>query len=154
MLAAVVKITLPDAAEIVAGLHLHLPQWIVLLLLPFAVLLCLQVVGMLAAVMQETLPDAAELVTPPARASSVGDSVSTGTAATPTAAAGAAGGQGLNQPRPPYTLREGVGMRRLLKFRVAAGVQLLLVQAASEMYVQQYMHLGVSVAGTGCSFDS
>jgi brefeldin A-inhibited guanine nucleotide-exchange protein len=110
---------------------------------------------MLAAVMQETLPDAAELVTPPTRASNVGEAVSTGT--TPTAgaaAAAAAGGQGLSQPRPPYTLREGVGMRRLLKFRVAAGVQLLLVQAASEMYAQQYMHLGVSSASTvcGCGF--
>lgn len=101
---------------------------------------CLQVVGMLAAVMQETLPDAAELVTPPHRSSSVGDSLSSGTAA----AAAAGAGQGLSQPRPPYTLREGVGMRRLVKFRVAAGVQLLLVQAASEVYAQQYAHLGVS----------
>jgi hypothetical protein len=127
-------------------------------LLCFACLwLAAQVVGMLAAVMQETLPDAAELVTPPTRASTVGETVSTGTGTTPTAAgaaAAAAGGQGLSQPRPPYTLREGVGMRRLLKFRVAAGVQLLLVQAASEMYAQQYMHLGVSVvASTGCSCD-
>ena len=106
---------------------------------------------MLSAVMQETLPDAAELVTPPARTSSVGDSLAT-------AAAGGSGGsssscQGLSQPRPPYTLREGVGMRRLLKFRVAAAVQLLLVQAASEMYAQQYMHLGVSsdLLMCGCS---
>jgi brefeldin A-inhibited guanine nucleotide-exchange protein len=109
---------------------------------------------MLAAVMQETLPDAAELVTPPHRSSSVGDSLGT-SSSTAAAAAGAGTGasaaagaaaaqQGLSQPRPPYTLREGVGMRRLLKFRVAAGVQLLLVQAASEMYAQQYMHLGVS----------
>lgn len=97
--------------------------------------------GMLAAVMQETLPDAAELVTPPHRSSSVGDSLSSGTAA---AAAAAGAGQGLSQPRPPYTLREGVGMRRLVKFRVGAGVQLLLVQAASEVYAQQYAHLGVS----------
>ena len=96
---------------------------------------------MLAAVIEETLPDAAELVTPPHRSSSVGDSLSTST----TAAAAAGAGQGLAQPRPPYTLREGVGMRRLLKFRVAAGVQLLLVQAASEMYAQQYMRLGVSL---------
>jgi brefeldin A-inhibited guanine nucleotide-exchange protein len=111
---------------------------------------------MLAAVVDETLPDAAELVTPPKRALSVGDSLSSGAAAaaaTPTAAAAAAGGsaQGLSQPRPPYTLREGVGMRRLLKFRVAAGVQLLLVQAASEMYAQQYMHLGVSTCA--CTSD-
>lgn len=101
---------------------------------------------MLAAVIEETLPDAAELVTPPHRSSSVGDSLSTAAAAGAGAAAGAAAGsQGLSQPRPPYTLREGVGMRRLLKFRVAAGVQLLLVQAASEMYAQQYTRLGVSL---------
>lgn len=102
---------------------------------------------MLSAVMEETLPDAAELVNPPARTSSVGDSLSTGATAA-AAAGGASGGaaQGLSQPRPPYTLREGVGMRRLLKFRVAAGVQLLLVQAASEMYAQQYQHLGVSLS--------
>lgn len=111
-----------------------------------------QVVSMLAAVVDETLPDAAELVTPPKRASSVGDSLSSGAAAaTPTAAAAAGGSaQGLSQPRPPYNLREGVGMRRLLKFRVAAGVQLLLVQAASEIYAQQYMHLGVRVCACTC----
>lgn len=106
---------------------------------------------MLAAVMQETLPDAAELVTPPHRSSSVGDSLSTGTTAAAPTTAGS-GSQGLAQPRPPYTLREGVGMRRLVKFRVAAGVQLLLVQAASEMYAQQYMHLGVSVRNPRQSF--
>jgi brefeldin A-inhibited guanine nucleotide-exchange protein len=104
----------------------------------------MQVVGMLAAVIEETLPDAAELVTPPHRSSSMGDSLSTSTTAAAAAGGAAGAGQGLAQPRPPYTLREGVGMRRLLKFRVAAGVQLLLVQAASEMYAQQHMRLGVS----------
>jgi hypothetical protein len=74
----------------------------------------------------------------------VGDSLSTSTTAAAAAGGAAGAGQGLAQPRPAYTLREGVGMRRLLKFRVAAGVQLLLVQAASEVYAQQYMRLGVS----------
>ena len=62
-------------------------------------------------------------------------------AAASQAAAAAAASSGL---RPPYTLREGVGMRRLAKFRVQVAVQLLLVQAASEMYAGQHQYMSVS----------
>lgn len=48
------------------------------------------------------------------------------------------------QLRPPYTLREGVGMRRLVKFKVQASAQLLLVQAAAEMYAGQHRYMPVS----------
>jgi brefeldin A-inhibited guanine nucleotide-exchange protein len=97
---------------------------------------------MLQQVMQDTLPDAVELVTPPLRAAGSTDVQAPGTplAAAAAASASLAGGQ----PRPPYTLREGVGMRRLVKFKVQAGVQLLLVQAASEVYAQHYHHMAVS----------
>ncbi|WIA22572.1 hypothetical protein OEZ86_009559 [Tetradesmus obliquus] len=99
-----------------------------------------QVIGMLQQVMRDTLPDAVELVTPPLRAAGSTDVQAPGT---PLAAAAAAAGASLagGQPRPPYSLREGVGMRRLVKFRVQAGVQLLLVQAASEVYAQHYHHM-------------
>jgi hypothetical protein len=110
-----------------------------------------QVIGMLQQVMQDTLPDAVELVTPPLRATGSTDVQAPGT---PLAAAAAAASASLagGQPRPPYTLREGVGMRRLVKFRVQAGVQLLLVEAASEVYAQHYHHMAVSGASalTGC----
>lgn len=107
---------------------------------------------MLQQVMQETLPDAAELVTPPLR--TAGGSTADLSAAP--AATGPASQQqqqqmmrmqsatSAGQPRPPYSLREGVGMRRLVKFRVQAGVQLLLVQAASEKYALHYHHMAVS----------
>lgn len=109
---------------------------------------------MLQQVMQDTLPDAAELVTPPLR---VAGSSSTDLAAP--AAAGPASQQqqamqsatSAGQPRPPYSLREGVGMRRLVKFRVQAGVQLLLVQAASEVYALHYHHMAVSVWVNVCN---
>jgi hypothetical protein len=114
---------------------------------------------MLAGVIADTRPDAIELVTPPARASSVGNSLSNAAAAAAAPATSPAAGAsppgsssssavqgGLSAPRPPFTLREGVGMRRLLKFHVASGVQLLLVQAASEVYAQHYAHLGVRFA--------
>lgn len=101
---------------------------------------------MLHQVMQETLPDAVELVTPPSRAA--GGSADRLAAAGPGSAAiqqqqAAAAAATSSQPRPPYTLREGIGMRRLVKFRVQAGVQLLLVQAASEVYAQHYYHMAV-----------
>jgi brefeldin A-inhibited guanine nucleotide-exchange protein len=104
---------------------------------------------MLQQVMQDTLPDAVELVTPPLRATGSTDVQAPGT---PLAAAAASASLAGGQPRPPYTLREGVGMRRLVKFRVQAGVQLLLVQAASELYAQHYHHMTVSgaTALTGC----
>lgn len=105
---------------------------------------------MLQQVMRDTLPDAVELVTPPLRAAGSTDVQAPGT---PLAAAAAAAGASLagGQPRPPYSLREGVGMRRLVKFRVQAGVQLLLVQAASEVYAQHYHHMAVSVVVQHCS---
>jgi hypothetical protein len=105
----------------------------------------LQVIGMLQQVMQDTLPDAVELVTPPLRAAGSADVQAPGTPVAAAAAASAASLAG-GQPRPPYTLREGVGMRRLVKFRVQAGVQLLLVQAASEVYAQHYHHMVVSLS--------
>lgn len=97
---------------------------------------------MLQQVMQDTLPDAAELITPPLRATP-GSSVADLSAAAPTAAAGSQS-SAAGQPRPLYSLREGVGMRRLVKFKVQAGVQLLLVQAASEVYALHYHHMAVS----------
>jgi hypothetical protein len=101
------------------------------------IVLCMmvQVIGMLQQVVQETLPNTTELVTPPQRAAA------SSTQDPPAVPAGSAASPG--QPRPPYTLREGVGLRRLLKFRVQASVQLLLVQAASEVYAQHYQHLTV-----------
>lgn len=92
---------------------------------------------MLHDVIQAGLPNAQELLTPPHRHG------------TDSTAAAAAGGpqhqqQLVGAPRPPYTLREGVGARRLARFRVAAGVQLLLVQAASAMYAQHYAAMAVS----------
>jgi brefeldin A-inhibited guanine nucleotide-exchange protein len=113
--------------------------------MPASAAAVLQVIGMLQQVMQDTLPDVVELVTPPLRAAGSTDVQAPGTpvAASPSAAAAAAAAA-AGQPRPPYTLREGVGMRRLVKFRVQAGVQLLLVQAASEVYVQHYHHMAVS----------
>ncbi|KAI8465270.1 MAG: hypothetical protein J3K34DRAFT_525495 [Monoraphidium minutum] len=100
-----------------------------------------EVVGGLRGVVDATLPDAAGLVTPPAR----GGGGSAGDLLSPTLRAGgeqqqqqqqqqAGSGGGAGTPRPPYTLREGVGMRRLARFRVHAGVQLLLVQAMGEVY--------------------
>lgn len=117
-------------------------------------------------VIHETLPDAHELVTPPQRPSAAGQEAAPAVAgsSTPTSAAPfpihAAGHSGQqqhqqqtaaqqlqpqpsSQPRPPYTLREGIGMRRLLKFRVKASVQLLLVQATSEMYAAHNQHIKV-----------
>eukprot|EP00775_Hariotina_reticulata_P008270 gene8270-8458_t len=90
----------------------------------------LEVIGMLQQVVQETLPKATELVTAPQRSATSQDSPAVSAVSAST-----------GQPRPPYTLREGVGLRRLLKFRVQASVQLLLVQAASEVYAQHYQHL-------------
>jgi len=105
-----------------------------------------EVVGTLRGVIDATLPDAAGLVTPPMRGAggSAGDMVSPTAAAA--AAAGSTGGSGggAGTPRPPYTLREGVGMRRLSRFRVHAGVVLLLVQTAGEMYARERTRMPVS----------
>lgn len=110
-----------------------------------------EVVGEVARVVEATLPDAAGLVTPPARGGSGGDLPSLQHQLSGGGGAGGVGGSsgGAGTPRPPYTLREGVGMRRLARFRVHSGVQLLLVQAMGEMYAEQRRHMPVGRGGDG-----
>jgi brefeldin A-inhibited guanine nucleotide-exchange protein len=125
-----------------------------------------EVVGGLRGVVDATIPDAAGLVTPPARGSS-GSGSSGDLLSPPTSAlggqqqqqqqqqqggGGGGSGGGAGTPRPPYTLREGVGMRRLGRFRVHAGVQLLLAQAMGEMYAREHGRMPVRGAdlGGGC----
>jgi brefeldin A-inhibited guanine nucleotide-exchange protein len=104
--------------------------------------------GAAGGLIRASSPAAAAAATPMQRASPTAASaassphqqrVGLGSAANQAAAAAAAS-SGL---RPPYTLREGVGMRRLAKFRVQVAVQLLLVQAASEMYAGQHLYMSV-----------
>jgi brefeldin A-inhibited guanine nucleotide-exchange protein len=131
-----------------------------------------EVLGTLRGVVDATLPDAAGLVTPPSRggaasasggASGAGGASAGGDVASPLArgtavsgssgvpfggsgggnGTGPGGSSGAGTPRPPYTLREGVGMRRLGRFRVHAGVQLLLVQTLGEVYARQHARLPV-----------
>lgn len=66
----------------------------------------------------ETAPNGVDLVTPPPR---------------PAAES--------SLPTRAYSLKEGVGARRLAKFKCQAAVQLLMVQAVSEMYASQHMHM-------------
>ncbi len=40
-----------------------------------------------------------------------------------------------------YSLREGIGARRLTKFRSQAAVQLLLMQSCSDVYIRQHKHM-------------
>ncbi|MEW5298187.1 MAG: hypothetical protein WDW36_001338 [Sanguina aurantia] len=47
-----------------------------------------------------------------------------------------------------FSLREGVGSRRLVKFRCQAAVQLLLVQGASEIYAKQHRNMPPTATAT------
>jgi len=81
----------------------------------------------LSEVVEDTRPDAEELVTPPARSVPAPDGPPAGSPA---------------PLRVAYTLREGLGARRLGRFRCHASVQLLLTQACGELYGRAHRHMG------------
>lgn len=111
-----------------------------------------EVTSFLVDVATEIAPNAQDLVTPPAsRHPSV--STSSGLAASVSSEIqpddGGSGGAGITgqdgggstataaaASTRAFSLREGVGSRRLAKFRSHAAVQLLLVQGCSETYAQ------------------
>jgi brefeldin A-inhibited guanine nucleotide-exchange protein len=116
-----------------------------------------EVTNFLVQVAQEIAPNAMELVTPPSSRPSnmLVSNLSVMSSDPAVSAAGsfsseiqpdephvetAAAAAGTQQPAPAaaraFSLREGVGARRLAKFRSHAAVQLLLVQGCSETYAQ------------------
>ncbi len=108
----------------------------------------LQLASFYLAVAQETAPSVLELVTPPAGRGGGGGGGGGGNAALhrpsmPPAAAGAppgtptAGSGGSLTGASGYSLREGIGARRLGRFRTQCAVQLLLVQSLAGVCERQ-----------------
>ena len=116
-----------------------------------------ELMSFLISISSEIAPNAYDLVTPPGSvpaaaggplggdnraASAAGASSSSASSeiapATSQGRQGSGGsGTAAAAPARVYTLREGVGARRLAKFRSQAAVQLLLVQGCSELYARQ-----------------
>ena len=108
-----------------------------------------EVTDFLVSVAVEIAPNAQDLITPPStRLASVGGPSTSSSAPEIQPAGGdepasgdASTAASAQQQQPSaasraYSLREGVGARRLAKFRSHAAVQLLLVQGCSETYAQ------------------
>ncbi len=95
-----------------------------------------QVMAMLVDAAIDTTPAAMDLVTPPNRPD-------TGPSGSPTAAS-----------RASYTLREGVGARRLSKFRCKAAIQLLLVQVGPQPGWLQYVVCWADVFAAQCCSEA
>ncbi|EFJ50436.1 hypothetical protein VOLCADRAFT_80189 [Volvox carteri f. nagariensis] len=94
-----------------------------------------EVIAALLALLEETSPDNAVIsseITP----ASAGNSPSSHVVLPAGGSGSSGGGAGGGGRGPLFTLREGVGARRLAKFRCQAATQLLLVQGCSEVYAK------------------